>query len=78
MECTLTEEIETIPKSSTSVLAIPWTLYIDGSSNTRGTRVELILANLDSIVAKQALCFSFKTSNNEAEYEVLLTGLRLT
>lgn len=54
-----------------------WTLHINGSSNARVASVGLILTNLDDVVAKQALRFSFKTSNNEVEYKIPLANLRL-
>lgn len=37
----------------------------------------MIHASLDNIITKQTLWFDFRTSNNEAEYEALLVGLRL-
>lgn len=37
----------------------------------------MILDSPHDIVIVQALRFSFKTSNNEAEYEALMAGLRL-
>ena len=77
MECTLLEEIEVVPKSSDSAPTSSWMLHVDGLSNTRGVGDGLILASPDSIMVEQALFFSFKTLNNEAEYEALLTGQRL-
>ncbi|KAM1125390.1 hypothetical protein ACFX2B_040193 [Malus domestica] len=57
--------------------ATAWSLYVDGSSNQQGCGAELILTTLDKVAMKYALRFKFKASNNKAEYEALLTGLRL-
>lgn len=38
----------------------------------------MILFTLEHTEINSALRFGFKASNNEAEYEVLLVGLRLT
>ena len=38
----------------------------------------MIFTSPNGIIEKQALHFSFKTLNNEAKYESLLVGLRLT
>jgi len=53
-----------------------WVLHVDGASNTGGSRAGLILANPDRVMAECALCFLFKATNNQAEYETLITGLR--
>ncbi|XP_020208609.1 uncharacterized protein LOC109793554 [Cajanus cajan] len=54
-----------------------WTLHVDGSSNCRGSRAGVILEGPKGIVLEQSLRFRFKASNNQAEYEALLAGLRL-
>ncbi|XP_064979723.1 uncharacterized protein LOC135622021 [Musa acuminata AAA Group] len=54
-----------------------WTLHVDGSANSRGAGVGLVLLALDGRSFKRSLCFGFKATNNEAEYEALLAGLRL-
>ncbi|KAM1262100.1 hypothetical protein ACFX2G_027878 [Malus domestica] len=54
-----------------------WNLYVDGSSNQQGCRAGLVLTTLDKVAMEYALRFKFKASNNEAEYEALLAGLRL-
>ena len=55
---------------------------MDGASNTHGSGVGLILitphtSSPDTSRLESALRFNFKASNNEAEYEALLAGLRL-
>nr|GEV89960.1 reverse transcriptase domain-containing protein [Tanacetum cinerariifolium] len=50
-----------------------WTLFTDGSSCVDGSGSELILTNPEGIKFTYALRFQFAASNNEAEYEVLIT-----
>ncbi|XP_038971607.1 uncharacterized protein Mb2253c-like [Phoenix dactylifera] len=54
-----------------------WTLHVDGSSNSGGSGAGLILTSPDGVVAEQALRFEFPASNNVAEYEALIAGLKL-
>ncbi|XP_022156050.1 uncharacterized protein LOC111023020 [Momordica charantia] len=56
---------------------LPWTIYVDGSSNERGCGVGILLLALGGERFEYALRFNFRTSNNEAEYEALLAGLRV-
>ncbi|GJS56233.1 reverse transcriptase domain-containing protein [Tanacetum coccineum] len=55
----------------------PWTLFIDGSSCVDGSGAGLILTNTEGTKFTYALRFQFTTSNNEAEYEALIAGLRI-
>ncbi|CAL9018474.1 unnamed protein product, partial [Prunus brigantina] len=54
-----------------------WILHVDGSANQQGCGAGLVLTTHDGGKLEYALRFSFRTSNNEAEYEALLAGLRL-
>jgi len=54
-----------------------WTLHVDGSSNPRGVGADIILEGPNDILIEKSLHFSFKTSNNQAEYEAILAGLSL-
>ncbi|XP_024024509.1 uncharacterized protein LOC112092474 [Morus notabilis] len=54
-----------------------WKLYVDGSSNDNGSGAGLVLHTPESHKITSAVRFEFSASNNEAEYEVLLAGLRL-
>ncbi|CAL8135404.1 unnamed protein product [Prunus armeniaca] len=54
-----------------------WTLYVDGSSNRQGSSAGLVLKTPDDTIIEYAIRFQFRASNNEAEYEALLAGLRL-
>ena len=50
---------------------------MDGSSNNCGAGAGLMLISPEGHKITCALKFSFKASNNEAEYEAFLVGLRL-
>nr|KYP36432.1 Uncharacterized protein Mb2253c family [Cajanus cajan] len=54
-----------------------WTLHVDGSSNSKGGGAGIILEGSNQVTLEKSLKFSFKVTNNQAEYEALLAGLRL-
>nr|KYP73371.1 Retrovirus-related Pol polyprotein from transposon 297 family [Cajanus cajan] len=54
-----------------------WTLRVDDSSNNQGSGAGIILEGPTGLALEQSLRFAFKASNNQAEYEALLAGLRL-
>ncbi|GJU82871.1 reverse transcriptase domain-containing protein [Tanacetum coccineum] len=64
-----TSTVETPPK--------PWTLFIDGSSCIDRSGVGLILTSPEGTEFTYALWFQFTASNNEAQYEALIVGLRI-
>ncbi|GKB05646.1 reverse transcriptase domain-containing protein, partial [Tanacetum coccineum] len=55
----------------------PWMLFTDGLSCIDGSGTGLILTSPDGAEFTYALRFQFIASNNEAEYEALLAGLRI-
>ncbi|GKC14277.1 reverse transcriptase domain-containing protein [Tanacetum coccineum] len=55
----------------------PWTLFTDGSSCVDGSGAGLILTSSEGKEFTYALRFQFTASNNEAEYEELIAGLRI-
>ncbi|GAU35844.1 hypothetical protein TSUD_63330 [Trifolium subterraneum] len=55
----------------------PRTLSVDGASNIRGSGAGVVLEGLDGVLIEQSLRFAFKASNNQAEYEALIVGMRL-
>ncbi|GJR96603.1 reverse transcriptase domain-containing protein [Tanacetum coccineum] len=55
----------------------PWTLFTEGSSCVDGSGGGLILTNPKGAEFTYALRFRFDTTNNEAEYEALIAGLRI-
>lgn len=54
-----------------------WSLFVDGSSNEDGSGAGLLLISPQGKESTYALRFDFPTTNNEAEYEAVLTGLEL-
>lgn len=54
-----------------------WDLYVDGASSTNGIGAGIILEGPRGITVEHALRFNFKASNNQAEYEALIAGLKL-
>ncbi|GAU41162.1 hypothetical protein TSUD_282350, partial [Trifolium subterraneum] len=55
----------------------PWTLSVDGASNLRGSGAEVVLEGPNGVLIEQSLHFAFKASNNQAEYEALIAGMKL-
>ena len=51
---------------------------MDVASNRQGAGLGIVLISPDGLVVEQAVNLSFPTSNNEAEYEALLAGLKST
>ncbi|VFQ80927.1 unnamed protein product [Cuscuta campestris] len=54
-----------------------WTVYTDGSSATDASGGGFVAISPEGFKAYYSVRFRFKVSNNEAEYEALLCGLRL-
>ncbi|XP_022023379.1 uncharacterized protein LOC110923618 [Helianthus annuus] len=54
-----------------------WKPFTDGASSVEGSGAGLILINPEGLEFTYALRFDFQTTNNEAEYEALIAGLRL-
>ncbi|GJX99904.1 reverse transcriptase domain-containing protein [Tanacetum coccineum] len=69
LEDTLMEGAEELPDL--------WTLFMDGSSYADGSKAGLILTNPEVMEFTYALRFSFDATNNEAEYEALIAGLKI-
>nr|GEX86806.1 reverse transcriptase domain-containing protein [Tanacetum cinerariifolium] len=55
-----------------------WILFTDGSSCVDGSGAGFILTSPKGVEFTYALRFQFTASNNEAEYEALVAGLRIT
>ncbi|PKI57594.1 hypothetical protein CRG98_022065 [Punica granatum] len=54
-----------------------WTLITDGSSTVRATGTDYVLVPPVEDPLKYALLLTFPATNNEAEYEALITGLMI-
>ncbi|XP_024006422.1 uncharacterized protein LOC112082935 [Eutrema salsugineum] len=55
----------------------PWILHADGSSSHKGSGIGIRLKSPEEEVIEQSFRLGFPASNNEAEYEALIAGLRL-
>jgi len=53
-------------------------MFMDGASNEKGSKVGVVLESPLRVRIEQSLRFVFKMSNNQAEYEALIAGLRPT
>ncbi|GKC83752.1 reverse transcriptase domain-containing protein [Tanacetum coccineum] len=54
-----------------------WVLYMDGASSIKGSSAGLVLISPTKTEYTYALRLNFDSSNNQAEYEALLAGLRI-
>ncbi|XP_060969882.1 uncharacterized protein LOC133037084 [Cannabis sativa] len=55
-----------------------WMLAVDGSSNSKGSGLGIVLTSPQGDVMQRAIRCDFKLTNNEAEYEALIAGLDLS
>ncbi|GKB67215.1 reverse transcriptase domain-containing protein [Tanacetum coccineum] len=55
-----------------------WVLYTDGASSIKGSRAGLVLIGPTKTKYTYAMRLNFTSTNNQAEYEALLAGLRIT
>ncbi|KAL0462652.1 UNVERIFIED_CONTAM: hypothetical protein Slati_0152800 [Sesamum latifolium] len=54
-----------------------WLLHVDGSSTAQGSGAGIVITTPQGEDLEFAIKFGFKASNNEAEYEALVIGLRM-
>ncbi|GJV12266.1 reverse transcriptase domain-containing protein [Tanacetum coccineum] len=54
-----------------------WTLFTDGAASLKGSGAGLVLIGPSGLEYTYALRLTFVSTNNEAEYEALLAGLRI-
>ena len=54
-----------------------WTIHTDGSSAQHGGGAGIVITSPENDVFKYGVQLKFPITNNEAEYEALLAGLRL-
>jgi ribonuclease HI len=53
-----------------------WELFVDGASNSKGSGAGIVLISPEGLVLEQVVRLKFSASNNEAEYEAMLIGLK--
>ncbi|XP_074356166.1 uncharacterized protein LOC141695856 [Apium graveolens] len=54
-----------------------WILHVDGAVNNNGGGAEIILVILEGHRLMSAIYFKFYITNNDAEYEALINGLKI-
>nr|GEX46484.1 reverse transcriptase domain-containing protein [Tanacetum cinerariifolium] len=65
------------PMEDREELPDPWILFTNGSSCVDGSGAGLIIMNPEGMEFTYALRFRFNATNNEADYEALIAGLRI-
>lgn len=58
------------------VMARRWCIYMDGASNRGGFGVGIVMISSKGVRLEKSLRLGFRASNNEAEYEALISGLK--
>ena len=53
-----------------------WSLYFDGTMNMKDRRIGVVLLSLEGVAIPRACQLAFSATNNIAEYEALLAGLK--
>jgi hypothetical protein len=64
-----------VPKNEKLPRGETWVVYIDGSSTNTRSGAGIVLISLEGEELEFAIKMGFPTTNNEAEYEAVLTGL---
>jgi hypothetical protein len=54
----------------------PWVMHSDGSSSHKGASIAAVLTSPIGVLIQYAARLQFDTTNNAAEYEAILLGLR--
>jgi len=54
----------------------PWKVFVDSASSATGARAGIVIITSKGIRLEHSFRLGFRASNNEAEYEALLAGLR--
>uniref|UniRef100_A0A2N9FCI3 Uncharacterized protein n=1 Tax=Fagus sylvatica TaxID=28930 RepID=A0A2N9FCI3_FAGSY len=67
---------ETTPREDSPEHTGWWKVYVDGASNAKGSGTGVVIITPNETVIEQSIRLDFKTSNNEAEYEAVLAGLK--
>ena len=55
----------------------PWRVFVDGASSAIGSGAGIVIITPEGIRLEHSFRLGFKASNNEAEYEAFITGLRI-
>lgn len=70
--------IELFPKEADGEFKTDkWKIHVDGASSKQGSEIGIQLESPAGEIIEKSLHLRFHVSNNEAEYELLIAGLRL-
>uniref|UniRef100_A0A2N9G5B1 RNA-directed DNA polymerase n=1 Tax=Fagus sylvatica TaxID=28930 RepID=A0A2N9G5B1_FAGSY len=64
------------PTETEDCKAPRWTVHTDGSSTKNAGGIGIIIKSPEGDIIKRAIRLQYNTTNNEAEYEALLAGLK--
>ena len=53
-----------------------WRVFVDGASSAMGASAGIVIITPEEIRLEHSFRLGFKASNNEAEYEALIAGLK--
>ena len=53
-----------------------WRVFVDGASSAMGAGAGIVIITLEGIRLEHSFRLGFRASNNEAEYEALIAGLK--
>jgi ribonuclease HI len=70
-------EFTNLPRTEEPETEEKWVIYIDGSSTKKNVGVGILLITPDGEELSSSLMLEFRTTNNEAEYEAVIVGLRM-
>ena len=77
-EGTMSVEEKALGVMTTSTMVIlPWEVYIDWAANRKGVRIGIVLITLEKLVMEKSLRLGFLATNNETKYETLLAGVAM-
>jgi ribonuclease HI len=68
-------EFTNMPETEEAKTERKWVIYVDGSSTKNNGEAKILLITPDGEELSSSLKLEFRTTNNEAEYEVVITGL---
>lgn len=54
-----------------------WVVFIDGPSNSYGSKAGVILENNCGLMIEISLMFEFSNTNNQVEHEAVMVGISL-
>ncbi|GAA0138366.1 hypothetical protein LIER_00125 [Lithospermum erythrorhizon] len=73
-----TRTVDEVPSQERTLEEAPkWTVYVDGASNDKWVGAGILIQGVDGEQFEYVLRFSFKATNNVAEYEAIVAGLQM-